>query len=205
MLEKFLKSYWEYFLELEHHVLETKRFVEFDLANKNTYSVEYLKLYQAICSEIDVVGREIACERTPKFKAENATIKKWGFEVQSRFPEIDGVEVVFNGEIILQPFRDWKYETYKDSKGRLGLRVVDKKETITWWRNYNDVKHQRVGLIKGTKNYAKANQWNLINALSALYILETKFIAYLSDRTIKEGRNASTYVESSLIKYNHSN
>ena len=36
MLDKFLKSYWEYYLDLEKQVLETKRFVEFDKANKNT-------------------------------------------------------------------------------------------------------------------------------------------------------------------------
>lgn len=199
MLDKFLKSYWEYYLDLEKQVLETKRFVEFDKANKNTYSVEYLKLYQAICSEIDVVGREIACTKNQKFDVSNATIKKWGFEVQSQFPQIDSVEVIFNEEIILQPFKNWKYEPYTDSQGHKGLRIVDGKTTITWWHNYNAVKHQRVGLVKGTKNYAKANQKNLISALSALYILETKFIESLSSNTTSE--IALHYEKSRLLKY----
>ena len=51
----FVKSYWNYYLELEEQFISTKKFVEFDVSNSTTYSVEYLKLFQAVCSEIDVV------------------------------------------------------------------------------------------------------------------------------------------------------
>ena len=34
-LKQFIKSYWEYFLELEEQFLETKRFVEFDKGYNN--------------------------------------------------------------------------------------------------------------------------------------------------------------------------
>ena len=37
-LKQFIKSYWEYFLELEEQLLETKRYVDFDKANEKTYS-----------------------------------------------------------------------------------------------------------------------------------------------------------------------
>lgn len=56
----FEKSYWNYFLELEDQFLATKRYVAFDTANFKAYSLEYLKLLEAVCSEIDIVGKEIA-------------------------------------------------------------------------------------------------------------------------------------------------
>lgn len=40
----FIKSYWNYYLELEDQFIATKKFVEFDASNSATYSVEYLKL-----------------------------------------------------------------------------------------------------------------------------------------------------------------
>ena len=77
-LKLFIKSYWEYFLELEEQFLETKRFVAFDKANAKAYSIEYLKLYQAICSEIDVVGKEIAVAINPQFRLITIQILKSG-------------------------------------------------------------------------------------------------------------------------------
>ncbi|MCC8088630.1 MAG: hypothetical protein LIO79_05125, partial [Rikenellaceae bacterium] len=173
---QFIKSYWEYYLELEDEFLDTKRFVEFDRSNAKSYSIEYLKLYQAVCSEIDVVGKEIAVAVNPLFKIDKYTdIKKWGYEVQQQFPTLKETVVIFNDMDSVQPFKDWEYEKYttvdKNGKKRTGLRIKDKKETITWWRNYNEIKHRRIGLVEGTKNFQLANQRNLIQALSALFIL----------------------------------
>lgn len=61
----FEKSYWNYFLELEKQLLSTRRYVAFDVANYKTYSMEYLKLIEAVCSEIDVVGKGIAHQIDP--------------------------------------------------------------------------------------------------------------------------------------------
>lgn len=58
--EIFKKSYWNYFLELEEEFLLTQKYVTFDKLNFNTFSAEYIKLIQAVCSEIDVVAKEIA-------------------------------------------------------------------------------------------------------------------------------------------------
>ena len=82
-IENFIKSYWEYFIELESQLIETRRFLAFDDTNAKAFSIEYLKLYQAVCSEIDVVGKEIACISNLDFKVDNRTnIQKWGFEIQ---------------------------------------------------------------------------------------------------------------------------
>lgn len=175
-LRAFIKSYWDYYLEIENQFLESKKFVAFAKTNEKTFSIEYLKLYQAVCSEIDVVGKEIACAVDSSFKIDNHTnIKKWGYVIQQHFPELKNTVVIFNDEPF-QPFKNWEYENYTAKNGRKGLRVIKNKTTITWWKDYNKVKHQRIGLITNTKNFCLANQKNLILAYSALYAIETVYI-----------------------------
>ena len=176
-LQSFIKSYWEYFFELEEQLIETKRYVAFDKANAKTYSIEYLKLYQAVCSEIDVVAKEISSAMNPKFKVDTGTnITKWGYEIQQQFPSITNDCVVFNDTLSITPFANWKYEWATSKDNRKYLKLVTGSKTPTWWKNYNDVKHQRIGLITGTKNFQLANQQNLISAFAALFLLEYRFI-----------------------------
>ena len=56
------------------------------------------------------------------------------------------------------------------------MKIKDDKKTIQWWRNYNTIKHRRIGLVEGTKNFQLANQSNLILAFSALFTLEMLYI-----------------------------
>ncbi len=181
MLDVFLKSYWSYYIELESQFIETKRYVEFSTDNQKTYSVEYLKLYQAVCSEIDVVGKEIAQRVNPNFTVDTRTnIQKWGYEFQRQFGGIKDISVSFIGEQRLQPFFNWEYETYTDRGGSHKIRLANgATNVIPWWRNYNKVKHQRIGLVTGTQNFPLANQFNLISSLSALFLMETLFISFL--------------------------
>lgn len=157
--------------------------------------LEYLKLYQAVCSEIDVVGKEIAVAVNPTFKIDNNTnIKKWGYEIQQRFPNIKDIGVVFNSEDILQPYKDWEYEkhTTVDSNGKIrnNLKIKDGKKAIKWWQKYNTIKHRRIGLVEGTKNFRLANQSNLILAFSALFLLESIYIIYFSkDECVKVSKS----------------
>ena len=197
-LKLFLKSYWEYYLELEEQLLETKRFVAFDKTNKRSFSIEYLKLYQAVCSEIDVVGKEIAVSINPGFKINNRTnVKKWGYEVKQKFKLKDYI-ILFNEREQLQPFINWEYEKYtvqtKKGEKRQELRIKGSKESIIWWRNYNNIKHRRIGLVEGTNNFQLANQQNLILAFSALFLLETVYIDELKKSETAE------FQESSLFK-----
>lgn len=176
-IENFIKSYWEYFIELESQLIETRRFLAFDDTNAKAFSIEYLKLYQAVCSEIDVVGKEIAFISNPDFKVDNRTnIQKWGFEIQQKFPNLKDSFVTFNNETKVQPYKNWEYEKYSDKKGNIRLRIVGEKKAIPWWSDYNKVKHQRIGLVTGTKNFNLANQKNLILAYSALYALEITYL-----------------------------
>lgn len=188
----FLKSYWEYYLELEEQFLSTKRFIAFDKANQGAFSIEYLKLYQAVCSEIDVVGKEIAAFANPNFKIdEHTNIKKWGYEVQRKYPFLKDSCVIFNDSESIQPFKDWEYEVSISKKGCRNLKIKDDKKPIRWWKNYNVVKHRRIGLVEGTDNFHLANQKNLIDAFSALCLLEMFYIKELQqDRDIEYQKSA---------------
>lgn len=54
-------TYWKYYISLENQFLDTERYVEFDYINNGkAYSIEYLKLFQAVCGEVDVIGKVLA-------------------------------------------------------------------------------------------------------------------------------------------------
>ena len=108
---QFIKSYWNYYLELEDQLIQTKRFVDFDISNYKTFSIEYLKLLQATCSEIDVVAKIIAEKLDPTFlNLKSKNIQKWGFVIQKHFKEIQSKEVSFLNDLHITPWKNWAYE-----------------------------------------------------------------------------------------------
>ena len=52
------KEYWNYYMVLEKDVLDIEPFVSFHPENFNCFSNEFIKLYQIICSEIDVICKK---------------------------------------------------------------------------------------------------------------------------------------------------
>ena len=74
--DEFCKHHWEYYLVLERDFLETERYVSFelgenylydgishtDLGNSMSFSDEFIKQYQGICSEVDVIMKTICKE-----------------------------------------------------------------------------------------------------------------------------------------------
>lgn len=167
--EKFCKNLWEYYLVLESDFLE--RYVSFELgenlfcdSNENenienslVYSNEYIKQYQAICSEIDVVMKLICKEIHNKGNVKS--IPEYAELILNDWPDIVLQKVCVKHQFILQPFKIWKI---KDE--------TNDYKSPTWWINYNEVKHHRL------EKYKKANLKNVINALAGLYILELYFV-----------------------------
>lgn len=188
----FEKNYWEYYLELENQLLQIKCYVDFDEINFRTYSIEFLKLFQAICSEIDVVGKMMAHIANPEFSAEDKqnNIYKWWYEIQNIYKLNDEIEMdkqysfenyecKFLNEIIFYPWKNFEIEKYKDKKNAIRFRPTKNSNTPTWWSDYNKVKHNRITLIDNrTKNvnFDKANLGNVCSSLSALFILEKGFM-----------------------------
>ena len=122
----FVRSYWNYYIELEDQLLATKRFVDFSDANFKTFSIEYLKLLQATCSEIDVVAKIVAEYFDPQFKSlTNKNIQKWGLVIQTAFPQIGESSVCFNHDHVITPWNNWKYETYQNKDNQTRYRLED--------------------------------------------------------------------------------
>lgn len=171
--DEFCKSHWDYYLVLEKDFLGTERYVSFELGDNNmyigstpvnlqnslTYSVEYIKQYQAICSEVDVILKSI-CKELSNPSA-NKMDTGYTPTILQKWPDIKQQKVKMKG-IELQPFINWEQApNYKSPD---------------WWKPYNDVKHERVN------NYTFANLKNVLNALAGLYILENYLVKFIGDR-----------------------
>ncbi len=193
----FIKSYWNYYLELEEQFITTKKFAEFDISNYSTYSIEYLKLLQAVCSEIDVVAKVLSEENYPDFRnIKKKNIQKWGYYLQLSYPNLENSSIIFNGDYEIQPWSNWKYEKSINKQGHIRYKLSTGKKTPFWWIAYNKVKHERTTYSKNSKiNYSQANQKNLIYSLSALFILETFYLDSV------ENTISRPYRKSKLFKY----
>lgn len=195
LFKAFIKNYWEYLRELEGEFLQTRKYVEFCEENNATFSIEYLKLYQAVCSEIDVVGKAMAKVANDSFKPDDKqnNIYKWWFEIQDVFLLTDGPFTYMNpnaraarfsltdykcllvDEIEIQPWSKFRVEKALNKNGGTYYRVVPGFQVPGWWSDYNKVKHNRmlsVGNESNSTNYPKANFKNLYSAFAALYVLE---------------------------------
>ena len=196
--ETFKRSYWNYYLELEERMEATKKYVEYDENNFKTYSSTYLMLMQAVCSEIDVVGKEIASHYSPAFAKEdgNKPINRWWYEIQDKLVDTTR-SVKFANTFEVNPWEKYrvvKAVSQRNNKGNVtnvtNYNLQPKTNGTTyatpkWWNAYNKVKHKRVQSDSDVLNYKKANLWNLSNAFAALYLLEFEFmkdIGEIADR-----------------------
>ena len=219
--DKFVHSFWSYYRELEDDFLATRKYVSFDPANYPTYSIEYLKLYQAACSEIDVLGKAMAHAANGDFKQNDGRkgIYNWWFEIQDSYrvssargiswtgglPAVGLPEAtcLFLGVTKVRPWNAFRVEKYKDKKGSRRFRSVGD-STPAWWSSYNKVKHNRISLSSRDgegSNYAMANLGNVINALAALYLLEKTYMETVGTRDDLEAffDQSRLFVERSFV------
>lgn len=191
LFKKFVHDYWDYYLELENEFLQTRRYVDFSEGNYHCYSVEFLKLFQAVCAEIDVLGKMMANTVNPTYSlnSRNKGILSWWYEVQNQYTidvtriedrmlgnsrdvlKLNEYSCIFLDRIELQPWKGFSVE----KRGK-SYRCHNKPE---WWDDYNSVKHARTIFNESEasgSNYQKANLWNLMLAFSALYILEGAYL-----------------------------
>jgi hypothetical protein len=74
-ISEFKGTYWKYYLILERDVKNVESYISFHQDNYNCFSNEFIKLYQTICSEIDVF-----CKRFCEYIHYKNTEKKFGIE-----------------------------------------------------------------------------------------------------------------------------
>ena len=171
--EEFCRLHWSYYLVLEKDFLVAERYVSFDFGdnylynshevsdygNSNTFSNEFVKQYQAICSEIDVILKSICKELEENNTADS--MPNYTELILQHWSNISNQKVRMN-VVELQPFVNWKANPTYNSPD--------------WWKPYNCVKHERL------ENFRKANLKNVTNALAGLYILELYFVKFIGDR-----------------------
>lgn len=191
--KQFISNYWNYYIELEREFLSIRKYVDFCVNNFKTYSIEFLKLYQTICSEIDVLGKAMAQEVNPGFKPEEKSnnILKWWYEIQNiyQIPK-DGCNVRladtserFLDMFSISPWKDFFITQRVSAKGSIYYSANN--STPKWWKEYNDVKHHRTFKTSEESvktNYTKANFENVCYSLTALYILEIAYMHYLGTK-----------------------
>ena len=188
-IQTFIKSYWNYYLELEQRMEDTRRYVQYDESNFKTYSSNYLMLFQAVCSEIDVVGKELASHFNPTFDNEdgNKPINRWWYEIQDNLFDLTR-EISFADSFRLRPWDKFRVVRVLSQQNRNGKQIEvtnynlqPKTEGIMyvtpfWWNAYNKVKHKRLKCDEDGVNFKKANLQNLSNAFAALYLMEFEFM-----------------------------
>lgn len=176
--DDFCRVYWDYFLVLEKDMLNIERYVSFDLGDNAVYdssncsdfgnslcfSNEFVKQYQTICSEVDVIlktiCREIMCSSTASNMTHYTEIVLKHQNMWNGLP-LQDVKIQKTG-IILKPFSNW--------------RCSPNYHAPDWFPIYNHVKHDR------TNHSRDANLKNTLNALAGLYLLEVYFVKYIADR-----------------------
>lgn len=178
----FVKSYWNYFLELEDEFKQTQKYVAFDLHNKKAYSIEYLKLIQAVCSEIDVVAKEVANNFDPEFKnIERPNMSHWGYVISEHMKQLSMFSVMFNDDIVVKPWEKFGYTRYPNAIGRMRYKLCPGCHKPIWWDDYNNIKHSRTSLKdNGEFNFTNANLNNMILSFAALYSLEVLYMKELA-------------------------
>lgn len=182
--QDFIHNFWTYYLTLEEDFINTLRYVELDESNYSTYSVEYVKQYQTICSELDVLCKTLCklidTRSTPKNMYDYTTI------ILQSFQDILEKEVLTKKRLHLIPWGDWKIDS-KDSSYA----------SPAWWKNYNDVKHNRaITDESGDSYYKRANLENVLNSLAGLFVLEMYAYKKISE---EEGQKVTIPIPKSQL------
>lgn len=158
------QEYFNYYLELEKDFFLTEPYVTIEKDNFATFSIQYNRIYQSICSEIDSLLKVLCRQLDGKCKADK--LSTYCKVIQESFPHFNSEIVYFyKSRIELQPWKEWTAE-----------------KAPLWWTMYNKVKHHRVEINKETEKpyYQYANLENVLNALAALYIVEEYYIYSLN-------------------------
>lgn len=168
-----IDNYWKYYQKLENDLIATEQYLSIDNDNKKGFSIAYLQLYLSIGSEVDVIAKRLSKECNESFSGDK--IQEYCKEITSSLPNFKKEEIylLFRNYDSIIPWNTWEYSEITDINGKRSIRS---KDSPSWWKNYNKIKHDRMGAISkdkpDKKYYQLANQENILGALSGLYLLE---------------------------------
>jgi hypothetical protein len=183
-VDDFVTNYWEYFLLLEDEFIGIEKIIPIDDTNNNTFSTNYMKIYFALCSEIDVLFKEfIEYNGWHNFSSSDSNFGKYKEIVQQNLIRFTNEIIVFSGKKEIKPFDSWNSNKKPD-----------------WWEDYNNIKHNRTLKINGFESFKKANQENILNAFCALYQLEMYFYKCIIDKTDNKSKLRMPVPQSKRIR-----
>lgn len=161
-----IQKHWNYYLMLEQKVLETRNYVEFRAENNNTSSNEFGLLMISIGAELDNFLKTY-CEVPEANRGDrNINIGFYTRYLSQHYPQIAGETITIldtDPVITLSPFSN-----------------LNTPSQFPWWDAYNAVKHNRFA------NFTEAKLENVINLLSALYLLEMKMFKNIAATSTEE-------------------
>ena len=189
---EFLKLSWNQYLILESDLTKVMRYIAFEENNFKTYSVEFIKQYEPICAEIDVLCKLYCQFLEPSSRC--ADIMDYADILLRNRPNIKNA-VVLCEELQLKPWIQWSSDS-QDPRGKNNPLNV----SPVWWHDYNKVKHQRLDRDpNGEFWYTHANLENVLNALAALLVVCLNFY---KDICINENNPLTVPTQTSeLLKY----
>jgi len=127
MVEKFRNLHWNYYLLLEEDLIQTLRFVQLSKDNFNVFSIEYVKQFQSVCAEIDVLLKYLCKFNCLSSSPKN--IKEYAENILGNYPTFTKESVFVMGlEEELSPWEEWQLKNDKEEY-----------KSPKWWSEYNDV------------------------------------------------------------------
>ena len=138
--------YWDYYNVLESDLIACQRYVAFEANNLGVYSLEFMRLLFSVCSEVEVLCKHLCQRIDPTSRRENMTDFRTTIEPALSLSNFQVQDLVRRE--IFPPFVHWK-----------------EKDSPSWWRTYNDVKHDR------SAHFKAATLEHSLNALAGLYVL----------------------------------
>ncbi len=137
---------------LEDDLVDFLKYIPIDYyptyTRNKIFSPKLSELLIRIGSQIDVFFRNWDIVRRNNASIAKEKFKFGNYKVIERYIKLNGKEIkIIATDEILTPFKDWT------------------KNDPTWWKAYNNVKHD------GFINKEKGNLFNVIESLSALFLL----------------------------------
>lgn len=173
---EFIQRYWKYYLILEKNFLNAEPYLTIDELNFHAFSNEYLKQYQIICSEIDVIAKSYCRELDPTFRGK--AINTYCKCVTDSISDFESRKIKLkDSHIEIVPWKDWTYTIETQTNGN--VKIIS--NNPDWWKIYNKIKHTRTTINSetGLPYYKLANQRNVLYSLAALFQLELYYFRKL--------------------------
>ena len=84
--------HWTLFEVVDEDLHAFSRHVEFAEANFGTYSVDLLRMYLSICSEVDVIGK-LLCQRVGVTLPDRPNMDHYRRGLLPKYPNLSGVKI----------------------------------------------------------------------------------------------------------------